>query len=308
MSIDLAKFSAHCDRLTRIDFFGEGGFRPPWKYPPTPEAVLRAIEGGAADLPPSYRNGYAAPLMANIQHALLQTAGQLEPYAAVVYQYAQGSPVAEPLHRFLAVISDLYRSFLDKSKRAGLDLPLVTQLPPLALFESASGGIGPYTITSDDVWNLTTSNIGLVSLPSKYQDHPLVWAVLAHETGGHDVLHADYALLSELKQGVWRELGARPPDVDSAPVITDSAPVIAPEQLSGLVWSHWMDEAASDVYGLLNIGPEFAISLAAYFSALSVVSRGRGAQAAHPFLGVDCLEENFYRQKFQLEAHPPQGY
>jgi hypothetical protein len=151
MSIDLANFKPFCDRLTQIDFFGEGAFRPPWTYPPTPEAVLRAIEGGSADFPPAYRNGYVAPLMANLQHVLLQTGGHLEPYAGVVYQYAEGSPVAGSLHRFLAVISDLYRSFLDKSKRAGLDLPLVTQLPPLALFESASGGIGPYTITSDQM-------------------------------------------------------------------------------------------------------------------------------------------------------------
>jgi hypothetical protein len=163
MAIDLVQFKRFCDQLTQIDFFGEGQFRPGWKYPPTSEAVVQAIEAGAADLPSAYRNGYVSPLIANMQHVLLQTSGRLEPYAGVIYQYAEGSPVAEPLHRFLAVISDFYRSFLDKTKRAGLNVPLVTQLPPLALFESASGGTGPYTIPSDDMWNLTGSDIGLVS-------------------------------------------------------------------------------------------------------------------------------------------------
>jgi hypothetical protein len=36
----------------------------------------------------------------------------------------------------------------------------------------------------------------------------------------------------------------------------------------GSIWGAWIDEAASDVYGLLNVGPAFAVSLAAFFSAL----------------------------------------
>jgi hypothetical protein len=104
MAIDLTKFKQFCDQLTQVDFFGEGLFRPPWKYPPTSEVVVQAIEAGTADLPPAYRSGYVTPLIANMQHLLLQTGGKLEPYAGVIYQYAEGSPVAEPLHRFLAKV------------------------------------------------------------------------------------------------------------------------------------------------------------------------------------------------------------
>jgi hypothetical protein len=295
MTIDLRNFKCLCNELSRIDFFGEGKLRPPWSYPPTKEIVLQAIESGSAELPPAYRSGYLAPLVANLQHLLLQTSGRLEPYTAVIYQYAANSSVSEPLHRFLAVISDLYRSFLHKSGQTGPTAPVATQLPPLALFESVSGGTGPYTITSDDMWNLIGSNIGLVSLPARFQDHPLIWACLAHETGGHDVIHAQLGLLQELREGVWAEFGAKPPSISDQPT---------PDQLNALVWDHWMDEAASDVYGLLNIGPQFAINLAAYFSAANYIN-GADPMAEHPVLWADCLEYSPTSGNFRMDEHPP---
>ena len=44
--------------------------------------------------------------------------------------------------------------------------------------------------------------IGIVSLPATYRDHPAIWSVLSHEVCGHDVVHADAGLLAEMTEAV----------------------------------------------------------------------------------------------------------
>ena len=53
------------------------------------------------------------------------------------------------VRQFLAVVSNYYRSFLSKAKRAALDLPpTVAALPPLAAFRRR-GDQGPFTLPAD---------------------------------------------------------------------------------------------------------------------------------------------------------------
>ena len=142
----------------------------------------------------------------------------IETLAGAVYQHADAD-VAPDLHRFLAVISNFYRSFLDSRQRLSAGFPLIEQDPPLAMFQH-SGEAGPFTITAENVRQLTGGTVGVVSLPATYRKHPVLWASLAHETGGHDVLHADEALLPELTAGVKAMFGGgtrrRRPDDDPA--------------------------------------------------------------------------------------------
>jgi len=267
MAIDITSFTNLSKRLTEIDLWGSGPPVPPWKKTPTEAKVKAAINTGKPLLPLVYRNNYVQPLEQQLHNVFVQMQQQasqsgaplssfIEPYAAVSYEQADKT-ILPPLGRFLAVISNLYRSFLDKSKRTAAQVPLQEQLPPLAFFQNL-GDQGPYTIPCDDTQSLFGASVGIVSLPSTYRNDPVIWAALAHETGGHDVLHADSALLPELEQGVRDLFGGTP------------APGKKPndQQLMGLLWSYWMDEAASDVYGLLNIGPTFALNLAAFFAAL----------------------------------------
>ena len=206
----------------------------------------------------------------------MATAGiaYLEPLLGAIYDQDQSS-VAPALHRFQAVISDLYRSFLSKVQRASLNIPLVEQLPPLATF-AYNAGDGPFTLPSDDLQKICGSTVGVVSLPSSYRDHPVIWPALAHETGGHDVTHADVGLLPELQSGVKSAVGGGP---------------------MGDIWAYWMDEASADVYGLLNIGPTFVFDLAAFLTTVMHQS-----SLDHPPIGQ--LSNRSYCDEKGLDAHP----
>ena len=265
MSIQANQFTKLCQILARIDLFGQGPPAPPWQGHFTEAAVRRAIDTGTAGLPLVFWSGYVAPLEQHLGGVMgLVTVGRLpaslvESLAGAVYQHAPGSVVQPELQRFLAVVSNFYRSFLSATQRANLNLPLIEQLPPLAMFQH-DGNDGPFTLPADSVAQLCGARLGVVSLPSTYREHPLLWASLAHETAGHDVLHADPGLLDELAAGVRRMFGG-------GPIRSGRKPTVA--QLNGALWAYWMDEAASDVYGLLNIGPEFALNLAAFFAAMN---------------------------------------
>jgi len=268
MFVDNIKFNELFQRLSNIDLFGVAGPALPYSTPPSSDGVEKAISKGANLLPAEFRNAYVDPLEANLTAvvAKLNSSQQqetIETLAGAVYQHAE-QEMGAPLGRFLAVISDLYRSFLSKKRRAAAGFPLLETLPPLAMFQR-SGLSGPFTIPCDDVVSLFRGTVGVVSLPATYSQHPLLWASLSHETGGHDVTHADADLLPELAEGIHELFGGGP--------ITPGKP-LTEAQFLGLLWTYWLDEAAADVYGVLNIGPAFGLNLAVFFAALNARASG----------------------------------
>src|SRR5262249_18299776 len=230
-------------RLLKIHFSGTAG-----EAFPHGATLVKAINAGVNMLPHIYAERYAQPLEHNLKRLLQLEAGRrlppaiVEALTAAVYQHRNGSPKAQQLERFLAVISNLYRSFLDKTKRAAANIPLSETLPPLAMFQH-NGEDGPFTVTVEQVNGLIGARIGVVSMPATYADDPLIWAALAHETGGHDVTHADSGLLDELAENILVALAGMPPPQG-----------ISREDLAQL-WAYWIDETSADVFGLLNIGP-----------------------------------------------------
>src|SRR5207302_3639367 len=107
-------------------------------------------------------------------------ASALEPFYAPIYQHGGGvtdPDVRDALARFLAVVSNLYRSFVNRNKRLAVDAPpvaLLTDIPPLAFFQ-ADGQQGPYTIPSDDTTlNNLATKIAVVSLPATYRNDPIL--------------------------------------------------------------------------------------------------------------------------------------
>jgi hypothetical protein len=174
--------------------------------------------------------------------------------AQAVLQRTEGYQ-ARATAAFQEVVSDLYDGFLSAEDRRGVKPPDHGVLAPLVRWGSAE--TGPYTWPAS-----VTGTIGigaaLVSLPAgNARAGLLAWPALAHETAGHDVLSADEGLRAELARAVRRELGAAhmPPGVAA-------------------YWADRIDEAASDVMGVLNMGPAAAVGLVGYFRAVNGAWRG----------------------------------
>jgi len=258
-------------RLLKIHFSGTAG-----EALPHGATLVKAINAGVNMLPHIYAERYAQPLEHNLKRLLQLEAGRrlppaiVEALTAAVYQHRNGSPKAQQLERFLGVISNLYRSFLDKTKRAAANIPLTQTIPPLAKFQHDGRG-GPFTLPVDRVKDLIGARIGVVSLPATYADDPVIWAALAHETGGHDVTHADPGLLPELAENIPTALAGMP-----TPQGISRGDLIQ-------LWAHWIDEASADVYGLLNIGPAFAPNFAVFFPA----AFGPGGAQRPPILRME---------------------
>lgn len=311
MPIDLKKFTQFYDQLYKIDFLG----KTPGMLPrlTTQAKVQAAISRGAPFLPLVYRQNFYDPLNAALpsfmnrlqqqvrsrEQTRAQAAVTLEKFYAAIYQH--GTRVTRidgraELTRLLAVVSNLFRSFVNRNKRDSLGITLATETPPVAYFQSIPEQ-GPHTIPSDRMRDTFGTSIGIVSLPATYRDHPIVWASLTHEVCGHDVVHADPDLVPELIAAV-RSMFAK----HFAPrKKLDTA------TLNALIWSHWMDEAVADVYGVLNMGPIFPINVGAFLGALrarvSVEILGQ-PKPKQPVLSTDATPNDPRNGDNRMDEHP----
>jgi len=174
-----------------------------------------------------------ARLMLDLAHAVLQNGEGFQSLATDSFQ---------------EVLSDLYDGFLSAEDRRGVKPPDDQVLPPLAKWGNPEFGPYTWTIAAAQSFGVET---GIVSLPPSFSQKGLMgWSALGHETAGHDILHADRGLKAELAQKVRQALqtaGLR--DLDT-------------------YWSNRIDETASDVLGILNMGPAAGIGLIAYFRGL----------------------------------------
>jgi hypothetical protein len=287
MADDPQPVSALLRRLSQIDFFGVAG--PPM---PASDGLAEAIGTGAPLLPAGYIPAFVNQVTSGLPRLLgLQASGQIHPgslemVAGAIYQHDPQAPMAIPLRRFTAVVSNLFLSFLDDAKRASLALPPAERLPPLAVYRH-DGSDGPITIPVDLIARVVGGGVGVVALPATFADHPVLWAALAHEVGGHDVIHAEPGLLDELIAGLPTTLAG----LSAGPL--DTASLIA-------LWTWWLDEASADIYGLLNIGPTFAENLAVVLAALG---QSGTAGAAAPTLRLSS-EAATSDSTDTLDPHP----
>jgi len=182
----------------------------------------------------------AAGLMLDIAQAILQRGEGFEPKASAAFQ---------------EVVSDLYDGFLSVEDRSGVAPPDEEVIPPLVKFGNPESG--PYTWPVDTTKNFGLQ-VGIVNLPpANARRGLLAWPALGHETAGHDILHADTGLLREVSDLVRSVLLQDNNTRDLAPY-----------------WAARIDETASDVLGILNMGPSPAIGLIGFFRGLNAAFTG----------------------------------
>jgi hypothetical protein len=182
-----------------------------------------------------------AGLMLDIAQALLQRGERFE---------------GKALGAFEEVVSDLYDGFLSAEDRRGVNPPDKETDPPLVKFGNPADG--PYTWPADatETFNL---RVAIVNLPPANARRGLMaWPALGHETAGHDILHADNGLLQQVSQAVR----------------TGLAQGKGTAGLAGY-WADRIDETASDVFGILNMGPAAGIGLLAFFRGLNAAFTGQ---------------------------------
>ena len=271
---------------------------------PTVYADLVArLDAARAKLPPLYRVNAADPFIAAIKELgadgfahVLQKDPQREGQAGLLIDIAQailqnGEGYApRATDGFQEVISDLYDGFLSAEDRRGVKEPDFETIPPLVKWGSPTSG--PYTWPVDATSSFGM-DVGIVNLPPANARRGIcAWAALGHETGGHDILHADDGLLRELSDKV--------------------AAAVAAAKLGNHLAEYWadrIDETASDVLGVLNLGPAAAVGVLAYFRGINdslgwgpVLSSEGDADDVHPadivrgWMGADVVRLLKFKQ------------
>ncbi len=179
-------------------------------------------------------------LMMDIAHSVLQNGEKYQPLATDAFQ---------------EVICDLYDGFLSAEDRHGAKPPDQEVIPPLAKWGCPE--FGPYTWPVDATSSFDVG-CGIVNLPpSNASQGLLAWTALAHETAGHDIIHANDGLEEEMQEAVHSALSSS----------NRTAPIAD-------YWSERIDETASDVFGILNMGPLAGIGLIGYFRGLNAAWEG----------------------------------
>ena len=168
-----------------------------------------------------------AGLMLDIAHAILQNGEGYNEIATDSFQ---------------EVCSDLYDGFLSAEDRMGIEPPDRGVISPLVKWGRPNDGPYTYTVVATSIFGCEAAVVNVP--PSHARSGLLSWAALGHETAGHDILHADTGLHQELSNAVLTALENQG--------LKDGLPEY---------WSLRIDETASDVCGILNMGPAAGIGV-----------------------------------------------
>jgi hypothetical protein len=230
------------------------------------QRMLQRLEAAKVRLPPLYVNAAEVPFVAKLNS--LDSAGFTQILANggdpalllqdIAHSILQNGEKFEDTatDAFEEVVTDLYDGFLSAQDRNGIKTPDRLVLPPLVKWGNPD--FGPYTWPGDATASFGVQCAVVNMPPTNAKGGLMAWAALAHETAGHDILHADKGLQAEIAGAVQNGLK----DLNFG--LAD-------------YWSARIDETASDVMGILNMGPAAAMGMIGFFRGL-LASLGRAAQ------------------------------
>jgi len=258
-SIDLSQLRVCTEDTQRAAQDSDPGPKDPTRY----DDLLKRLAGAGRKLPPLYRETVDQPFILKLQElgasgfrTVLRRDSRREGTAGTMLDIAQAilqngeEYQAFATDSFQEVVSDLYDGFLSAEDRRGVKQPDRGVIPPLVKWGNPDSG--PYTWPVDATISFG-AKAGIVSLPpANARRGLLAWAALGHETAGHDILDADTGLREELADALEARLRKA------------KMPSGLPEY-----WSDRIDETASDVMGILNLGPVAGIGLVGYFRGLN---------------------------------------
>lgn len=225
--------------------------------------LIARLDACRKKLPPLYRSKVIKPFLAAIEQlgnedfnkVLMNDpgkegeAGLMLDIAQAILQHGERYE-RKPTAAYQEVVSDIYDGFMSAEDRRVIKLPDHDVVSPLVKWGRPD--YGPYTWPVD-VTSYFGVGAAVVNLPPAHAYRGLfAYAALGHETAGHDVLHADDGLRDELASAVEAALIAKGLGANMADY-----------------WASRIDETASDVLGILNMGPVVGISIIGYFRALN---------------------------------------
>jgi hypothetical protein len=261
---DISNLSACIEDVRRAAIDGDKGPAEPLDY----HQLLGRLISCRAKMPPLYLTAAYEPYLAKL-NALGQSLfteiiirdSNREGNALLMFDIAQTilqngeNYQTKATDAFQEVVSDLYDGFLSAEDRRNVKKPDYEVIPPLVKWGNPD--YGPYTfpIAATASFGLQMATVNLP--PANARKGLFAWAALGHETVGHDILSADEGLIEELGRQV-------------------EAAIQKNKIGNGLAeyWSTRIDETASDILGLLNIGPAAALGLIGFFRGLNAAYGG----------------------------------
>jgi hypothetical protein len=249
----------------------------------TKQKLLSYIYEGYTVLPLVYHKTFLDPLKDIATNYYEELTGYIKRYPEAnagpfrewldsIYQHKSGY-LRKYTRAFEESIADLYDGFLSMEERINIKPPDYEKFSPLVRWGGRDAG--PYTYPATGPFTFPDTpemNMSVVSMPPAYAKNIALWSAIGHETGGHDVLHADEGLLNELEDVVVEQI--MKDDKLKGHQVKYNGRQLSLAEFGARYWKYTMDETASDVCGLLNLGPAAGIGLAVLL--ISIIEKRTG--------------------------------
>lgn len=253
----------------------------------TKDQALSIIYDGYTTIPEIYHDVFLNPFKKLIQsydYALIQKAlgdeSLLFDLLNCIHQ--RSTQDLKATRAFEETVADLYDGYLSNVERSGIKAPDYQAFSPLVIWGGPDAG--PYTWPAN-FGSKFGLQISLVSMPAAYKTNVALWAAVGHEVGGHDIVRADKGLLPELGNIVESKLIEHKNSSKLSESVTINGRDISVAEFAAQYWRKRIDETASDVCGVLNLGPASGFGLALLLLPLRnhKLVNSLSAQEVHPF-------------------------